>query len=108
LLKHLSCNNTYYTQRFLTDVAVKTKNQTVIEFVDAVIDRVSDSVSALADERIRSLVLDTRRPFIDRNEIVGLGLRPLSESDMNALAGVVEHGPNGTFHFKDIKASVLK
>lgn len=85
---HLRCNRDYYIQKFLIHLERSTESNTIIEFVDLVIERLN--VPVTLKQQLRQL-LDIRRAYIDRQQIIVPAYRPLSLGQVieftNSLSG---------------------
>jgi hypothetical protein len=67
LENHLNCNKNYYVQQYLQYLAANTRNQAIVDLVDAVLAAAAAVSPAAAGLRTR---LDVERAFIDRQQII--------------------------------------
>lgn len=85
LLRHLNCNENYYIQRLLEFLSESTRNQAIVDFVEAVLARTTLPASTRA-------LFDLERAFVSRQQIVIPALSPLQPDAANGLT----RGRDGT------------
>ncbi|TMB99768.1 MAG: hypothetical protein E6J42_02485 [Chloroflexi bacterium] len=90
LLEHVRCNRNYYIQRLLAYLSAKTNAQTIIDFVDEVIERAATGMAPSTQTALRS-VFDHSGAFLDRQQIIVPAFRALTSAQVEefclALSG---------------------
>lgn len=86
LLGHLDCNRNYYIQRFLRYVWEKTDGQAIVDFASEVLARIAFPDSPL----LAAPAYDLDATFIDKQQIVVPGTRPLTPADIVAVARALD------------------
>jgi hypothetical protein len=90
LTKHLVCNESYYTQRYLRYMADRTNNQAIVDLASSVLQKIG---SVLPTSPLLSF--DTDRAFIDKNQIIVPGLTALSADDLVKIGQLVLGADSG-------------
>lgn len=70
LIEHMNCNMNYYVQQFLTYIAQKTNNQTIIDFAKQVFNSMDRTPQDVFIKRYLEPVFDFERVFIDRQQLI--------------------------------------
>jgi hypothetical protein len=99
LLQHLSCNESYYVQKFLAYAADKTNNQALVDFVERVLPATTINGSAR--------LVDTQRAYVDRNQVVVPGIAPLTDDQINQLLAGVSAPNDALFSLAGVDAEVI-
>jgi hypothetical protein len=104
LIKHLVCNENYYIQQFLVYIAAKTNNQTIIDFVNQLIDATGRISPEIPDVLRR--VFDVNRSFVSKQVILVPSVRPLTAPDLVNVVRPLSDDPAAEFSFDDITPTI--